>query len=204
MLPLISGDEHDFRVVNDFARDTGWLHGFMTFMANDGVALLAVALVVAWWLGRRDDSPRRVAIAGWGALAALAAVALAQPISHAADEPRPFVAMPHALTLVRHATAPGFPSDPSTASGAVAAALLFVSWRLGLLTTLVSLLIAFSRVYVGVHFPQDVLAGLALGAAVAVLGVFVVVPFLTRGMEALARTRLRRLVVSGPAAEQAL
>jgi len=71
-----------------------------------------------------------------------------------------------------------------------------VSWRLGAVTLLWSLIIAFSRVYVGVHFPQDVAAGLALGAVVAALGVFVVVPLLTRIAEWLTKTPLRPLIVS--------
>jgi undecaprenyl-diphosphatase len=194
--PAITGDGHDFRVVNDFARDTSWLHGFMSFMARDGIALLAIALIGAWWVARRNDSPRKVATAVWGALSALVAVALVQPIADAADEQRPFVALPHVLKLIPHARDVGFPSDHATASGAVAAALFFVSWRLGAVTSLVAAVIAFSRVYVGVHFPQDVVAGLALGAVVAVIGVFLVVPLLTRVAAALTRTPLRPLIVS--------
>lgn len=194
--PAFSGDTHDFRVVNDFARDTAWLHGFMEFVARDGIFLLGLALLAGWWLGRRDRSPRQVAIAVWAALAALVAVALVQPIASAADEKRPFVVMPHVLQLISHANDAGFPSDHATAAGAVAAGLFFVSWRLGLLTLLWSLIVAFSRVYVGVHFPQDVAAGLALGAVVAVLGVFVVVPVLARIAEWLVKTPLRPLIVS--------
>lgn len=195
-LPGISGDAHDFRVVNDWARDTAWLHGFMKFMAQDGIALLALALLVGWWLGRRADSPRAVATAVWSAVAAVVAVGLVQPIADAAGERRPFVTLPHVLRLIPHANDVGFPSDHSTAAGAVAAGLFVVSWRLGLVTTLVAFLIAFSRVYVGVHFPQDVAAGLALGAIVALLGVWLLVPLLTRAAEWLTRTPLRPLVTS--------
>lgn len=198
MLPTFSGDAHDFRVVNDFARDTAWLHGFMEFMAKDGIFVLGLALLAGWWLGRRADSPRKVALAVWSALAALVAVALVQPIASAADERRPFVALPHVLQLVSHANDAGFPSDHATAAGAVAAGLFFVSWRLGAITTLWAFLIAFSRIYVGVHYPQDVAAGLALGAVVAVLGVFVVVPLLSRIAEWLAGTPLRPLLAASP------
>jgi membrane-associated phospholipid phosphatase len=196
-MPGISGDRHDFRVVNNFAKDTSWLHGFMEFMAKDGIALLALALLVGWWLGRRATSPRAVAVAVWSALAAMVAVAINQPIVSAADERRPFVVLPNVLRLIPHASDAGFPSDHATAAGAVAAGLFFVSWRLGLATTLVSLVIAFSRVYVGVHFPQDVLAGLALGAVVALIGIVAVVPGLTRLVAALADTPLRPLVAVG-------
>ena len=195
--PALTGDSHDFRVVNDFARDTAWLHGFMEFVAKDGIFLLGLALLAGWWLGRRHDSPRRVALAVWSALAALVAVALVQPIASAADEQRPFVVLPHVLQLISHANDAGFPSDHATAAGAVAAGLFFVSWRLGVITTLWALLVAFSRVYVGVHFPQDVAAGLALGAVIAVIGAFIVVPLMTRIADWLTKTPLRVLIVSG-------
>ena len=194
--PMMSGDSHDFRVVNDFARDTAWLHGFMEFVAKDGIFLLGLALLAGWWLGRRSDSPRRVALAVWSARAALVAVALVQPISSAADERRPFIALPHVLQLISHGNDAGFPSDHATAAGAVAAGLFFVSWRLGAVTTLWALIVAFSRVYVGVHFPQDVAAGLALGAVVAVVGAFLIVPIMTRIADWLTKTPLRVLILS--------
>lgn len=196
--PMMSGDKHDFRVVNDFARDTAWLHGFMEFVAKDGIAFMALALIAGWWIARRARSPRGVALSVWGALAALIAVGIAQPISHAANETRPFeVTSLHALTLIHHSTDPGFPSDHATAAGAVAAALCFVSWRLGIVAWLAALILAFSRVYVGVHFPQDVVAGLALGAAVAVIGALVLGRVLTYIADWLTRTPLRVLIVAG-------
>jgi undecaprenyl-diphosphatase len=195
-----TGWDHDgFLDVNHFARDTSWLHGTMKWFAQDGVILLALALVVAWWIGRSRRSPHQVATAVWGALGALVALAIAQPIANAVDERRPFVAIPKALLLIHHSTDPGFPSDHATAAGAVACGVFLVAWRLGAVTTLIALIIAFSRVYVGVHYPQDVLAGLGLGAAVVGIGYFAIVPLLTRIANWLTRTPLRPLIIAGPA-----
>ena len=197
MTPMFSGDTHDFRTVNDFARDTAWLHGFMEFVAKDGIAFMALALLAGWWIARRARSPRGVALSVWAALAALVAVGVAQPISHAVDEKRPFeIPSLHALTLVHHSSDAGFPSDHATAAGAVAAGLCFVSWRLGVVAWLAALILAFSRVYVGVHFPQDVAAGLALGAVVAVIGALLIGPIMTRIADWLTRTPLRVLIVA--------
>lgn len=192
----MTGDKHDFTVVHDFADSTSWLHGFMTFMAKDGIVLLAITLLAGWWLGRRNSSPRLVALAVWAAIAAAVALLLVQPIASAAGEQRPFVVL-HFTPLIAHGRDVGFPSDHATGAGAIAAGLFFVSWQLGLVTTLIALLIAFSRVYVGVHFPQDVAAGLALGAVVAIIGVFLVVPLLTRLVERLSESPLRPLVSAG-------
>lgn len=192
-------NHHDFRVVNDFARETGWLHGFMKFYAGDGVVFFAVLLLVGWWLARRSSMSRRMAIALWAAIGAGAAVALNQPIVNAAQEKRPFVTMPHVLVLVHHAADYGFPSDHATMAGAVAAGLLFVSWRLGLVAVFAALLMCFARVYVGVHYPGDVLAGLGVGAATILVGYFLVVPLLTRLVAWLEdHTPLRPLLTSRP------
>lgn len=190
-------DTHDFRVVNDFSRHTGWLHGFLAGYSSYGIALLALLILAGWWLARRSGSARMLAVTVWTGAAVLVAVAINQPIVNAVGEPRPFVALPHVLLLVQHAPDAGFPSDHLTAAGAAVAGLFLASRRLGVAALLVALLLAFSRVYVGVHYPQDVLAGLALGAVVALVGALVVVRPLTALVERLSRTRARPLLVAG-------
>jgi hypothetical protein len=49
----LTGDTGDFRPIHDFANSTSWLHGFMSFMAKDGIALFAITLLAGWWIGRR-------------------------------------------------------------------------------------------------------------------------------------------------------
>jgi hypothetical protein len=53
---------------------------------------------------------------------------------------------------------------------------------------------AFTRVYVGVHYPSDVVVGLILGVMVAAIGNAVVVPVLTRGVVVVAHSPFRRIV----------
>jgi len=58
-----------------------------------------------------------------------------------------------------------FPSDHAVLFSALAAGLCFISWRTGLLAMLYSfLIIDFPRVYLGFHYPTDILAGALLGA----------------------------------------
>jgi membrane-associated phospholipid phosphatase len=189
-------NRHDFLVVNGWARDSTWLHGFMTDYAKYGVVLLAVLLLVGYWLAWRSGSRDKVATALWAPIGALAAVAIAQPIAHAVDEKRPFVAIPHVLTLAHHSADPGFPSDHATLAGAIAVGLLLVSARLGVVAAILALLMAFARVYIGVHYPGDVLAGLGLGAVVVLLGYALVVPLIARIVEVLERTPLRPVLTS--------
>lgn len=173
-------DRHDFRVINDFARHTSWLHGFMTDYAKDGVAVFVVLLLAGWWIARRSGDARRMATALWAGAGTIIAVGINQPIVNAVHESRPYAALPHVLLLVGRSADPSFPSDHATMAGAVAAGLFLLNKRLGLIAALAALLMAFARVYVGAHYPGDVLAGFALGAVVAALGQRLLTPVLTR------------------------
>ncbi len=128
------------------------------------LVLLAVLFLVVW--GRMRTVARRAAVAA-GAAAGLA-LALGQVISHLVDRPRPFVAHPDLVHLFApHAADASFPSDHTTAAFAIAVAILLRNRLWGLLTLAAAALLGLSRVVIGVHYPADVLAGAALGSAVA-------------------------------------
>lgn len=77
-------------------------------------------------------------------------------------------ATPGALVVRKHAsTRPAFPSRHALTAGVFAAALWGIARWMGLLGSVFALLAAFGRVYAGLHWPSDVLAGLAIGALVA-------------------------------------
>ncbi|MCY7372474.1 MAG: phosphatase PAP2 family protein [Spirochaetaceae bacterium] len=182
-----------FGRVNELARDTAWLHAPLQAYAAYGVVLFAALLVLGWWT-TRDRGPRTTAAALWAAAGTLLAVAVNQPLVNGVHEARPYTAHPGILVLAHRSVDFSFPSDHAVMAGAVAAGLWLVSRRLGAVATIAALLMAFARVYVAAHYPHDVIAGLALGAGVVLLGwVLVAVP-LTRLTEALARTPLRPLV----------
>lgn len=157
-----------FRWTNDLARHTPWLHGAARVFAKDGVVLFGLLLVAGALWARRASLLLlvRAVLAGVGVLLA---VAVNQPIVAAVHAPRPFTVYPHALVLVHRSTDPSFPSDHATMAGAVAVGLLLVNRRLGAVAAALALLMAATRVYVGAHFPLDVVAGLLLGGAVAAL-----------------------------------
>lgn len=193
------GDAGDFLLINRFARRTGWLHWFMTFYASTlGIVLLALLLVAGWWLARERRAPGAMAAAVWAALGTLVAVGVNQPIVSAVAEKRPYASIPHVLLLVGRSADYGFPSDHATMAGAVAAGLCYVHRRLGILAWVAALLLAFSRVYVGAHYPHDVFAGLVVGAAVIVIGQLAARPLLTRLITSLTATPLRPLLTVAP------
>jgi undecaprenyl-diphosphatase len=158
-----------FLRINEFARTSTALHAPAAAFAKYGIVVFAALILVGVWR-RRGASDRQLAAAVWAGAGTLVAVAINQPVAAFVAEARPYAAHPAALTLVDRTTDWSFPSDHSVMAGAAAVGLLLVSTRLGIVAALAAMLMAVTRVYVGAHYPHDVVAGLLLGAAVAALG----------------------------------
>jgi len=83
-------------------------------------------------------------------------------------EPGLHLVWPDAPTSLGLVDWSAFPSDHAVMFSALAVGLCFVSWRMGLAALVYAILIvSFPRVYFGIHYPTDIIAGLALGALVA-------------------------------------
>ena len=67
-----------------------------------------------------------------------------------------------------------FPSGHTIASFEAAVAMLICNKKLGIPAMILAVLIAFSRMYLYVHYPTDVIASVILGTGLAFLGVFLV------------------------------
>ncbi len=191
-------DGSSFRWINRLADRTGWAHGFFEANASYGIVLFALLLLVAYLEGRQHGDLRAMSASIWAGAATLIAVGLGQLIGNAVHRARPYVTMPGVHLLVDRTSDFSFPSDHATAVGAVAAGLVIANRRWGLIASVLALVMAFPRVYVGAHYPGDVVAGLALGAIIAGgIGLFVV-PGLARAASWMSTTRLRVLVAGPP------
>jgi undecaprenyl-diphosphatase len=121
-----------------------------------------------------------------------------QPLSAVVGEPRPYTALQNILVLADRSLDPSFPSDHAVMAGAVVAGLFLVSRRLGWLAALAAVVMAFSRVYIAAHYPQDVVAGLLVGAAVSLLGFWLVRRLMVWLVEIAERTPLRPVLTTAP------
>ncbi|MFE9836521.1 bifunctional phosphatase PAP2/diacylglycerol kinase family protein [Streptomyces sp. NPDC005551] len=124
----------------------------------------AAALTV---LGGR--TARRAALRGAGSLA-LASLTVNTVVKRGARRPRPLLDhVPPVRHLRRQPHTTSFPSGHSASAAAFATGVALESTRYGVLVAPLAAAVAFSRVYVGVHYPGDVLAGVAIGAGAAAL-----------------------------------
>jgi undecaprenyl-diphosphatase len=142
--------------------------GVFKLLANDLPAVLVVLVALIFlipWTQRRQE---RRSSAVLGTAAAGPALLINQPIAHAADRTRPYLAHPaHAHLLISRSHDPSFPSDHATGAFALALGVWLYDRALGTVLLVIGAVLALSRVYVGTHYPGDVVAGALIGMAIA-------------------------------------
>ncbi|WP_406862370.1 phosphatase PAP2 family protein [Streptomyces sp. HUAS MG47] len=146
-----------------------WLRWLAEVWTEAGLLLFAGLFAAGWWRARRGDS-RAMALALLAPLATAFGYAVSEALKTVFDEERPCRAVAGAPAPLVECPPSGdwsFPSNHAAIAGAAAVALA-LAWRGTIwLTAPLALLMAYSRVFVGVHYPHDVAVGLLLGGAVA-------------------------------------
>ncbi|MET7706049.1 phosphatase PAP2 family protein [Micromonospora sp. NPDC005413] len=158
--------------------------------ATEGVILLLGALLLMAALSRRSGGPHDRALALIAPVPTLLAYAGSEWFKTVVDEDRPCRTVGRAI-IAGACPPPGdwsFPSNHATLAGALAVTTLLLSRRLGLIALPLAAFGAFSRVFVGLHYPHDVIAGVLFGALVAV----VATPLLARPAGEVLRRRAER------------
>jgi undecaprenyl-diphosphatase len=162
-----SADDQAHRLMRRHATALAWVRA-VTHLGDPLVvtALVAVVALVCWLLHRRTDAVYLLAVR-------VVSVVLGAALKAGVARARPNLAQPLA-----HASGYSFPSGHALGAAATYLSLALVSSyrrpmgaRLAVaLAVVVALLVATTRVLLGVHFPSDVAAGLVLGWAIALVG----------------------------------
>jgi undecaprenyl-diphosphatase len=161
--------------INGLAKDSPtWFDDTMEFIGEYGILVgMVLILLWCWWSVRRrgsaEDSVSAVAGLVWAPLAAGLALLVNIPIRGFVDRPRPFVDHKGLRVLVEGKTDFSFVSDHATMAMALGAGIFIAHRKFGLAAIGLALLEGFCRVFMGVHYPTDVIGGFALGTAVALL-----------------------------------
>ncbi|MEV6840743.1 phosphatase PAP2 family protein [Streptomyces sp. NPDC051133] len=134
--------------------------------ANHGVLWFATAAAMA---AIRTPRARRAAVRGLASLG-LASLTINTLGKRSVRRARPVLdPVPLARQLKRQPITTSFPSGHAASAAAFATGVALESPAWGAAVAPVAFSVAASRVYTGVHFPVDVLAGVALGAGAAFL-----------------------------------
>ena len=159
-----SWDAHLFRILNQVPPAVASVLTPLSHLFLPG-AIIAVVLLTVVYVVARNRSVMPVAA---GAVAAGAAWVLAYVAKAIADRPRPYEVMADTVLRQQPAHGTSFPSSHTAVTLAVAIALVpFLARPLAAAGIGFAVLTGWSRVYLGVHYPLDVLAGAGIGMAVA-------------------------------------
>lgn len=190
-----------FTSVTDFARDTKWLNTPMELWTNLGLGIFAVLMVLGWWNARRRGT-EAMTVALAAPVAVVTAFAAAEVVKKIVAEVRPCRSLPHAY-FVDSCPAPSdyaFPSGHTTTATATVAALFLLDRRLSAIAAVFAVVEGFTRVYVGAHYPHDVVGSAVLALPVAYLTSLALRRWATPLVAALSRGALRPLLTAEPTA----
>ncbi len=163
---MANPDETLFLWINGFVGAVPIVDAAAELAASDYLtpAILAFALIVAWFAERDAELRVRQQV---GALVALSSMGLSGLVVFIANmfyfRPRPFAELDVNL-LFYEPTDSSFPANSAAAAFGIAFGIWGVNRRIGWFAVGVAGSYGLARVYAGVHYPLDILAGAAIAA----------------------------------------
>lgn len=132
-----------------------------------GIGSVAAAICLALLLlGQITGNAHLRKMAHAGLAACIVSLIIAQTIKHLWDKPRPLAVIFEARPIGKTLFWNSFPSGHTATAFAMAIAMGAFVPRLRVFLLLLATLVAVSRIYVGAHYPTDVIGGAALGIIV--------------------------------------
>jgi undecaprenyl-diphosphatase len=141
-----------------------------SYLANDFFIPASMALIAAglWFAGKTKEERRRNQ---WGFIYALVGLGISALVVQLIDlhyfRARPYIVFPQLIPQVERLfyepTVSSFPSFPAAVTFAFALGIWLENKRAGVLLFIMAALMSLARIYIGIHYPSDILAGAAIG-----------------------------------------
>jgi undecaprenyl-diphosphatase len=160
-----------FRMVNNLGKDMIFLNPAIKFIAEYLVIMLVMGIVFYWFSGSKNN--RIMVICG--SFTFLLAEIVGKLAGKLYSNNQPFAELENVNKLMGHEIDNSFPSDHTILFFAFCISFNLFNRKTGLLWVIAAFLVGFSRIWVGVHYPADVIAG-AVISIIAALFVYRAVP----------------------------
>lgn len=155
-----------FHILNVPHQASELMINYAIFIAHDLVYLLLGCFALAWFMGSRETKTSIMKAFIFTSIT----LSISEGLSAVLNTPRPFV-MHVGQTLIQHDATGSFPSNHMSIFSGIAFAYYFSVQRdIGRFLLAVACLVAWSRVYVGVHFPVDMLGAFLIALIVNLAG----------------------------------
>ncbi|TDF98345.1 undecaprenyl-diphosphatase [Paenibacillus piri] len=152
-----------FQLINGWAGGESPLNPVMKIF-SENIEYLFYAGIITYWFTRLLSNRRMVAEA---LCSAVVAMSISAAIGMFFYRDRPFVSH-HVFQMIDHAANASFPSDHAIGGFVIATSIWLFRRKEGYVWLAVAAIIAFSRVWNGVHYPFDVVAGALIGILTSV------------------------------------
>ncbi|KPD08748.1 bacitracin ABC transporter permease [Aneurinibacillus migulanus] len=163
-----------FRLINDLGKQYPYLNPVIVFLAEYMLYFLCLSIVVYWFT--RTNKNRMMVIQA--VIAFILAEILGKIAGQFHSHYQPFAVLPHVNQLIEHDIDNSFPSDHTILFFSVCISFWLVRKKGEWLWLMLPFCVAISRIWVGVHYPIDVITGALLGV-ISALFVYWLVPKLS-------------------------
>jgi len=187
-------------MINDAGKSIPALNPVMIFLAEYTPYILALSMLVYWFLRRRQD--RMMIIQSICAFVLATSVGKVCGLFYAHYQP--FAVLPDVNKLVEHELDNSFPSNHTILFFSISFSIWLVHKMEGLLWLLLACLVAQSRVWIGVHYPIDIATGAIISIVAALIMCWLIprLPFIRQGLTLYEKVEQRVLPVKNRPPEQ--
>ena len=163
-------DQNIFLFINSFVGKSEIIDSTAKLLVNEYFlpTILSIILFSFWFYWREDKDTKQRSVLLSVLSVTLGSMVLVSLINFFIQRPRPFDVLDVNLLFYKP-TDPSFPSNATVVIFALALSIFSADKKIGLVALILALIYGFLRVFVGVHFPFDVLVGAFIGIASVVV-----------------------------------